>query len=66
MEGEYSIVLKPGVKPFSLSTPRRISLPLPPKVKEELERMEQQGVISKVEEPTDRCAPMVAMPKCTG
>lgn len=36
MEGEYSIVLKLGAKPFSLSTPRRISLPLLPKVKEEL------------------------------
>ncbi len=63
MEGEYSIVLKPGAKPFSLSTPRRISLPLLPKVKEELERMEQQGVISKVEEPTDWCAPMVVVPE---
>ncbi len=59
-------MLKPGAKPFSLSTPRRISLPLLPKVREELERMEQQGVFSKVKEPTDWCAPMVAVPKCTG
>nr|XP_055074185.1 uncharacterized protein K02A2.6-like [Misgurnus anguillicaudatus] len=66
MEGEYSIVLKPGAKPFSLSTPKRISLPLLPKVKEELTRMEQQGVISKVEEPTEWCAPMVVVPKPTG
>lgn len=66
MEGEYNIVLKPGAQPFSLSTPRRISLPLLPKVKEELNRMEQQGVISKVEEPTDWCAPMVVVPKRTG
>ena len=66
MEGEYTIVLKPGAKPFSLSTPRRISLPLMPKVKEELTRMEQQGVISKVEEPTAWCAPMVVVPKRTG
>ncbi|XP_025999271.1 uncharacterized protein K02A2.6-like [Astatotilapia calliptera] len=66
MEGEYNIVLKPEAQPFSLSTPRRISLPLLPKVKEELNRMEQQGVISKVEEPTDWCAPMVVVPKRTG
>ncbi|KAL7833199.1 hypothetical protein SRHO_G00302170 [Serrasalmus rhombeus] len=44
---------------------RRISLPLMPRVKE-LNRMEQQGVISKVEQPTEWCAPMVVVPKETG
>ncbi|KAE8276982.1 hypothetical protein D5F01_LYC25286 [Larimichthys crocea] len=66
MEGEYTIVLKPDAKPFSLSTPRHISLPLLQKVKEELSRMEQQGVISKVDEPTAWCAPMVAVLKSSG
>lgn len=33
MEGKCNIVLKPGAQPFSLSTPRRISLPLLTKVK---------------------------------
>ncbi|KAL7861742.1 hypothetical protein SRHO_G00131830 [Serrasalmus rhombeus] len=66
MQGEYKIVLKPGAKPFSLSTPRCISLPLMPRVKEELNRMEQQGVISKVEQPTEWCAPMVVVPKQIG
>ncbi|KAI3373366.1 hypothetical protein L3Q82_006673 [Scortum barcoo] len=66
MEGEYNIVLKPGAQPFSLSMSRRISLPLLPKIKEELNRMEQQGVISKVDEPTEWCAPMVVVPKSTG
>ncbi|KAL7861729.1 hypothetical protein SRHO_G00131700 [Serrasalmus rhombeus] len=66
MQGAYKIVLKPGAKPFSLSTPRRISLPLMPRVKEELNRMEQQGVISKVEQPTEWCAPMVVVPKQMG
>lgn len=66
MEGEYNIVLKPEAQPFSISTPRRLSLPLLPKVKEELDRMEQQGVISKVEKPTEWCAPMVVVPKRTG
>ncbi|KAE8281739.1 hypothetical protein D5F01_LYC20739 [Larimichthys crocea] len=35
-------------------------------VKEELSRMEQQGVISKVDEPTAWCAPMVAVLKSSG
>jgi len=38
VQGEYNIVLKPGAKPFSLSTPRRISLLLFPKIREELNR----------------------------
>lgn len=59
MEGEYTIVLKPDAEPFSLST-------LILRVKEELIRMEQQGVISKVEEPTAWCPPMVVVPKRTG
>ncbi|KAE8277347.1 hypothetical protein D5F01_LYC24743 [Larimichthys crocea] len=36
------------------------------RVKEELSRMEQQGVISKVDEPTAWCAPMVAVLKSSG
>lgn len=66
MEGGYNIVLRPDAKPFAVSTPRRVSLPLLPQIKEELHRMEQQGVISKVEEPTEWCAPMVAVPKRMG
>lgn len=65
MKGEYNILLKPGAQPFSVSTPRLISLPLLPKVKDELNRMERQGVISKVEQPTEWCAPMVVVPKRT-
>ena len=41
-------------------------MPLLPKVKEELERMEKMGVISKVSEPTDWCAGMVVVPKSNG
>lgn len=53
MEGEYEISLKADAEPFSLSTQRRISLPLLPKVKQVLSRMESLGVISRVEQPTD-------------
>jgi hypothetical protein len=53
------IVLKQNAIPYAVTTPRRIALPLYAKVKEEIERMENIGVISKITEPTDWCAPMV-------
>ena len=66
LHDEYHICLKENSKPFALSTPRRIAIPLLPKVKEELSRMEALDVISKVEGPTDWCAPMVVVPKPNG
>eukprot|EP00731_Ephydatia_muelleri_P017050 Em0010g148a len=63
MGSEYTIKLKPNPKPYSLSTPRNIPLPLRDKVKEELERMTKLGVISKVETPMEWCAGMVVVPK---
>ncbi|KAJ8355042.1 hypothetical protein SKAU_G00226090 [Synaphobranchus kaupii] len=62
----YSIKLKPEAVPFSLHTPRRVPLPLMGKVKEEIDRMEKMGVITKIEEPTDWCARMVVVPKKAG
>ena len=62
----YKIRLKEGATPFSLFTPRHIPIPLRPKVKAELERMEGMGVIRKVEEPTPWCAAMVVAPKKEG
>ena len=59
----YKIVLDPNAKPYALSTPRRVPLPLMQKVKTELERMERLGVISKMDEPTEWCAGMVVVPK---
>ena len=63
---EYEIQLEPGAKPFSLFTPRRVPLPLQGKVKEELDKMETMGVISKVDTPTPWCAGMVVAPKKSG
>lgn len=63
LQQPYTIKLKPDAVPFSVKTPRRISLPLVGPVKEELQRMEALGVISRVEEPTDWCARMVVVPK---
>ena len=62
----YSICLQPDAKPVALSCPRRVPIPLLPKVKEELERMEAQGVIIPVEEPTEWCSGLVVVPKPSG
>ena len=51
MKGQYTIKLKPHAKPFALYTPRSIPLPLRDKVQAELKKMEQMGVISKVQTP---------------
>jgi len=53
-------------KGYSLSTPRRVAIPLLPKVKAELKRMQDLGVITPVEEATDWCAGMVVVPKANG
>ena len=66
LEGEYKIKLQEGAKPYALNTPRRVALPLMKPVKKELERMEQLGVIAKIDEPTDWCAGMVVVPKSGG
>jgi len=40
LKGEFSIKLKPGSTSYAITTPRLVALPLMPKVKEELQRME--------------------------
>ena len=62
MKGDYKIKLNKDAKLFALYTPRRIPIPLLPKVKEELQRMEKLGVISRISEPTDWCAGIVVVP----
>lgn len=53
LEGEYEIKMQPDARPFALSTARNVPLPLRPKVKEELSRMEDMGVISRVDQPIE-------------
>ena len=62
----YTIKLQDNVTPYALFTPRTIPLPLLDKVEEELTKMESQGVISKVNQPTLWFAGMVAVPKKSG
>ena len=66
LEGEYEIKLREGAQPFALNTPRRVPVPLMESVKDELNRMEQLGVITPVEAPTDWCSGMVVVPKSNG
>ena len=66
LKGEYKIKLKPNSVPFALTTPRRVAHSLMPRVREELERMEKIGVITKISEPTEWCAGIVVVPKPNG
>ena len=49
LQGDYEIQVKQDAQPLSLGTTRNIPLPLRDKVKQELDAMEDQGVISKVQ-----------------
>ena len=66
LKDTYQIKLREGATPFTLTTPRRVPIPLLPKVKEELQRMENMGVITRIDEPTEWCAGMVVVPKPSG
>ena len=63
LQNKYDIRLKPDAKPFTLSTARHVPIPLHAKVQAELEYMQSLNVISKVDQPTPRCAGMVVVPK---
>ena len=63
---KYKITFNCDAAPVCLYTPRRVPHPLLPKVKEELESMMRQGIISSVIAPTDWCSGMVTAPKQNG
>jgi hypothetical protein len=60
------IVLKEDAEPYSINVARRVPIPLLPKVQKELDRMLADGVIEKITEPTDWCAPIVPVLKKSG
>lgn len=66
LKDEYQIRLKPDAVPFSLSAPRRVPIPLQGVVRQELDRMEAEGVIRRIDKPTPWCAGLVAVPKASG
>nr|KAG5700577.1 hypothetical protein BaRGS_015373 [Batillaria attramentaria] len=66
LKTECSIKLRDDASPVCLYTPRKVAYPLRKKVKAELEKMLQQGVISPVTQPTEWCSGIVVVPKPTG
>ena len=60
IQGEYQIRLRENAQPFALRVPREIPLSF---LDTKIDRMLTMNVISRVDEPTDWCAPMVVTPK---
>ena len=60
---EYSIQLTKDAVPYALTTLRRVPLPLMEPVKKEPQRMEREGVITKVKGPTNWRAGMIVVSK---
>ena len=50
-------------RPYAIASARTVPIPMRKAVQETLQKMEEQGVISKVTEPTEWCAPMVPVAK---
>ena len=60
------ILLRDNAQSYALSVARRVPIPLLPKIKEELEKLESEGIIEKITRPTAWCAPMVPVTKKSG
>ena len=65
LQGKYKIKIDPNVTPV-IHPPRRVPFALKPKLKAELQRMLEMGVISKVETPTSCVNSMVCVEKRNG
>jgi len=65
LEDPYVIKLAQGAMPHAIYIPRTVALPTRSTVQEELDRIEHMGA-SRVEEPTQWCVGMVAIPKKNG
>ena len=58
--------LKEGATPVAMRGSRPVSVPLMPRLKEELDSLLEQGVIRKVDSPTAWVHPIVIEPKPCG
>lgn len=63
LQVDCTIQLQEGAKPFALSAPCRVAFPLLQAMKQELQCLDELGVIEKVKEPTEWCVGMVVMPE---
>ena len=64
MEGEqFHIKLQDNAVPFCVKTPRAVPFAYREKLKEELDLLQQQGIIAPVTDATQWCAPIVVTPK---
>jgi predicted aspartyl protease len=63
MKDEYHITLEDNATPFAIQCPRKIPICYEEQVKSQIDLMLAQGVISKIEEPTEWCAGIVVVPK---
>ncbi|XP_011879086.1 PREDICTED: uncharacterized protein K02A2.6-like [Vollenhovia emeryi] len=66
LSSPYTLRLKEGARPYAITSPRRVAIPLREAVRRALNTMQKEGVISPVEEPTEWCAGMVVVPKPGG
>ena len=63
---EYQIVLKPDAVPHAVRAPRRVPFALREPLRQELQQLQDNGIITPVTEPTEWCAPIVVSPKKNG
>lgn len=61
--GEYHIVQEPNEKPHAIFTPRKVPIPLLQKIKAELKRIQDSGIITPIDKPTLWCSSMVVVTK---
>ena len=64
MQGEkFCIALTKEAKPFCVTTPRTIPFAYQEKLRQEIDLLVDQGIITPVTEPSAWCAPIVVAPK---
>ena len=66
LQTKHHITLTNNAQPVCLFAPRKVQHPLLQKVNDQLARIETQGVIPKITEPTEWCSGMVVVPKSDG
>ena len=66
LQCNYKITMLDGACPFACCVPRKVSIPILPKVKKALSQMCDQDILEKVEGPSEWCAPMVVVNKPSG